>query len=122
MHEMALAQTVLDTTISAAKKNGASTIKKVILRFGIFALVQKDQFTFCFDVLKAESPLTTHTELQIQWIPGNLHCQACEFEGEVDRIPNETDPLAPIFQCPQCSSYSTKVLSGTETLIDSIVV
>lgn len=122
MHEFSLAQSVQETVISIAKQRSAKEIKKVILKFGTFALIEEDQFRFCYDILKKESPLLEDAELEIIWISGELKCQECNFEGKIDEIPQEHTELAPIFQCPTCHSYATDIISGTEATIDSIVI
>ncbi|MHA2175045.1 MAG: hydrogenase/urease maturation nickel metallochaperone HypA [Candidatus Hodarchaeales archaeon] len=58
MHEIALAKSVQETVISVAMKNNGTSIKKIILKFGLFALIQEDQFRFCFDIIKKDSNLT----------------------------------------------------------------
>ncbi|MHA1972373.1 MAG: hydrogenase maturation nickel metallochaperone HypA/HybF [Candidatus Hodarchaeales archaeon] len=122
MHEFSLAQSVCETIITIAKKNGASTIKRVKLKFGSFALIQEDQFQFCFDIIKKESNITKNTTLEIEWVPGKLKCLSCNFVGEVKDVPQEHNELAPIFQCPSCKKYTTEIISGSETVIDSIIV
>ncbi|MFX0124703.1 MAG: hydrogenase maturation nickel metallochaperone HypA [Candidatus Hodarchaeota archaeon] len=122
MHEFSLAQSVLETTMTIARENKVERIRKVVLKFGIFALVQEDQFRFCFDLIKVDSDLTASSELEIIWIPGELQCEKCSFKGKIKDSPQDHSELAPIFQCPTCNSYSTTIISGTETIIDSIIV
>ena len=122
MHEFSLAQSVFDTIVSVAIKQKVKQIKKVILKFGLFALVQEDQFRFCFDIVKKDSEITQSTNLEIRWIPGVLKCLECDFEGEIKKVPQDSIELAPIFKCPKCNSFSTEVVSGTETIIDSLLV
>ncbi len=122
MHEFSLAQSVFDTIVSVAEKQNVSQIKKVILKFGMFALVQEEQFKFCFDIVKQDSEVTQATVLEIRWIPGVLKCLDCNFNGEIRESSQEHIELAPIFKCPNCKSYSTEILSGTETIIDSLLV
>lgn len=122
MHEFSLTQSVFDTILSVAKEQEVKSIKRIILKFGMFALIQEDQFRFCFDLIKTEYDITSHSELDIIWVPGELHCLKCGFEGKIKDFPQDHNELAPIFQCPSCRSYSTDIISGTETIIDSIVV
>jgi hydrogenase nickel incorporation protein HypA/HybF len=122
MHEFSLAQSVLETVISVAREQKVKRIKKVVLKFGIFALVQEDQFRFCFDLIKTDSDLTAKSELEVIWVPGELQCESCAFKGKIEHSSQEHNYLAPIFQCPVCQSYSTKIISGTETIIDSIII
>lgn len=122
MHEFSLAQSVFETILTVAEKRNIKKIKTVILKFGMFALIQEDQFRFCFDLLKTEYEKTSTSELEIQWAPGELKCSNCGFNGKVEEVPQDHNELAPIFSCPSCKSYSTEIISGTETMIDSIVV
>ena len=122
MHEFSLAQSVHETIISIATQRNAKEIKKIILKFGAFALVQEDQFRFCFDIIKKDTPTTAKSVLEIIWVPGELRCFECKFQGKISDIPAEHNELAPIFECPKCKSYSTEIISGTETFIDSIVI
>ncbi len=122
MHEFSLAHSVFETIINIAEKQNIERIKKVILKFGMFALIQEDQFRFCFDLLKTEYKITFDSELVINWVPGELKCLKCGFEGKVEGLPQDHNELAPIFKCPACTSYSTEVISGTDTIIDSILV
>ncbi|MHA1226443.1 MAG: hydrogenase maturation nickel metallochaperone HypA/HybF [Candidatus Hodarchaeales archaeon] len=122
MHEFSLAQSVYETIITVAEKNGVHAIKRVKLKFGSFALIQEDQFRFCFDIIKKEDDITKNTALEIEWIPGKLKCLSCNFIGEVKDVSQEHNELAPIFQCPSCKKYTTEIISGSETVIDSIIV
>ena len=122
MHEFSLAQSVQETVTSIALQQKAKIIKKVVLKFGSFALIQEDQFRFCFDIIKKESELTKDTDLEIKWVPGELRCLDCEFEGLINNTSQEHGDFAPIFKCPKCESYSTEIISGTESTIDSIIV
>ncbi|MFX0014666.1 MAG: hydrogenase maturation nickel metallochaperone HypA [Promethearchaeota archaeon] len=122
MHEFSLAQSVLETVLAIAEERQVKRIKKIILKFGTFALVQEDQFRFCFNLIKADSELVATSELEVIWTPGELHCDRCGFEGKIKDSPQEHYNLGSLFQCPVCNSYSTNIISGTETIIDSILV
>ena len=121
MHEFSLAQSVFDTVVTIAQERKINKIKQVVLKFGVFALVLEDQFRFCFDLIKTDSDLTKTTELKIIWVPGELKCMNCNFKGKITSNPQEHNELAPIFKCPNCNSFHTEIISGTETIIDSLV-
>lgn len=122
MHEFSLAQSVFETILSVAQKHKVERIKAVKLKFGSFALIQEDQFRFCFDILKSDFEITSKSNLEIIWVPGELQCLNCGFNGKIKDNPQDHNELMPIFQCPSCKSYSTEIISGTETTIDSIIV
>ncbi|MFX0051970.1 MAG: hydrogenase maturation nickel metallochaperone HypA [Candidatus Hodarchaeota archaeon] len=122
MHEFSLAQSVFETILSVAQNNKVERIKAVKLKFGMFALIQEDQFRFCFDIIKSDSEVTSNSNLEISWIPGELQCLSCGFNGKIENVPQNHNELIPMFNCPSCKSYSTKIISGTELAIDSIIV
>ncbi|MFW9855107.1 MAG: hydrogenase maturation nickel metallochaperone HypA [Candidatus Thorarchaeota archaeon] len=122
MHECSFAQSVIDTVVSQAKNQNVKKIKEVVMSFGVFSSIHLDQFAFCFDLVKIENDLTRSTNLVIKRVPGELKCQTCGFEGEISEIPTSQQDLAPVYPCPSCSSFTTEILSGTETTVESIVV
>jgi hydrogenase nickel incorporation protein HypA/HybF len=122
MHEFSLAQSVIETILSVAYKKKVKRIKVVKLKFGTFALIQEDQFRFCFEIIKSDSEVTSNSNLEIIWIPGELKCLSCGFKGKIENIPQNHNELMPMFNCPSCQSYSTEIISGTELAIDSIIV
>ncbi|MDF2928325.1 MAG: hypA [Anaerospora sp.] len=56
MHEMAIAQGILDIAVQEATLNGAETITRIKLRIGEMTGVQPEALTFCFEALAAETP------------------------------------------------------------------
>ncbi len=120
MHEFSLATTLLDTIWEIAKQNNITRIKKVVVKFGIFALVMEDQFKFSFDMIKEEEEITKDAELEIIWENGLIKCNNCGYEGETKPLPGSEYGLALLLKCPNCNSSDISIIKGTETYIDRI--
>lgn len=57
MHEMGIAQSVIDIVEEQAAAHPGAQIQTIGLRIGAFAGIDHSSLTFCFDCLKAGTPL-----------------------------------------------------------------
>lgn len=57
MHEMGIAQSVIDIVQKQAEGHPGAAIRTIGLRIGPFAGIDASSLTFCFDCLKAGTPL-----------------------------------------------------------------
>ncbi|MDP1679997.1 MAG: hydrogenase maturation nickel metallochaperone HypA, partial [Candidatus Nitrotoga sp.] len=55
MHEMSLAESVLQIIEDAARKQGYTRVKTVWLEIGQLACVEQESLRFCFDVVMRDS-------------------------------------------------------------------
>ncbi|MHA2089779.1 MAG: hydrogenase maturation nickel metallochaperone HypA/HybF [Candidatus Kariarchaeaceae archaeon] len=122
MHELSLAQSLLQTAIEVATENNASAITTINLRFGKFALVMEEQFRFCLDLLKEEHEISRDMLVNIEWEDGIIHCIECGYDGVPDMSKEELDGMISSLSCPKCQSYDTRVVKGMETFIENISV
>ena len=67
MHEMALAQGILDVVLDVAGDHEAKTIR---LRVGELQAVTQDSLQFCFEMAATETPAAT-ARLEVEIIPGD---------------------------------------------------
>jgi hypothetical protein len=56
MHEMSIAQSVLDIAFSEMEKRAARRVQKIKIRIGEFSGVVKEALEFAFDVLTPDTP------------------------------------------------------------------
>ncbi len=110
MHELSIAQNIVEMVRQYAPPNNGEKVKTVRLRVGELSGVVVDSLQFCFSTIIADTPLRG-TELEIDRIPFRLHCSQCQktFESEFG-----------VIVCPSCNSNDTEVISGTEMHIESI--
>ena len=104
MHEMALAEGVLEIVESTAQRENARRVKSVILEIGQLSSVEPAALEFCFAAVVSGS-LAAGASLEIQMVPGVGWCEPC----------NENVPLAELYDvCPRCGSPRVQPTAGTE--------
>jgi hydrogenase nickel incorporation protein HypA/HybF len=105
MHELAIAQSIVEMLDECAQTRQARRVKKVRLCIGEANGVVIDSLTFCFDMLTSLNPSLTGAQLVIDTRPHRAYCRSCHEEFPV---------LHFIAQCPLCERWSNDIVSGTE--------
>ena len=85
MHEMALAESMLEIVEQTARGNGARRVTLVRLEIGALSHVEPEALRFCFDVVTRES-LAEGARLDIETTPGEAWCMPCGDGGPAVRI------------------------------------
>ena len=112
MHEMALAESMLEIVESTARKSGAERVLAVRLEIGALAQVEPDALRFCFDAVTRGS-LAEQARLEIVTTPGAAWCMPC----------SETVALAQLGSpCPRCGSYQLTVSQGDAMRVKDIEI
>ena len=103
MHELGIAQSVLEAVQAEAAKRSSKPVK-VGLRIGELSAIDPDALRFSFEALTAETDLEG-LELQIELCPRRHRCRGCGREFDVKGF---------IFDCPQCGDNRTECIGGEE--------
>lgn len=107
MHEMGLAESILDIALSAA---GEQKIRRISLKIGKLRMVVSESLEFSFR-LAAENTIAAEARLEFQEIAARVRCNACGSETTVD-------PDA--FFCAQCGGHDVTVISGEELWVEEL--
>lgn len=110
MHEMSLAEGVLDVVQDAARANHPCTVRTVRLEIGALAAVELEALRFAFDVVKHGSA-AEDAVLDIVEVPGSAWCMQCSRNVA---IAQRTDP------CPECGSWQLQVTGGEEMRVTEL--
>lgn len=105
MHELSIAQSIIDAVNARARECNAARVKNIRLKIGEASGVMTDSLTFCFDMLANLDPLLAGAQLLIVTTPHRAHCRHCRREFSVINF---------IAQCPVCSEWSNEIISGSE--------
>ena len=108
MHELAIAQSIVDAVETRATECNATRVKGVRLKIGEASGVVPDSLSFCFEMLASLDPILTGAQLLIDTLPHRAWCRHCKQEFAV------VDFIA---QCPTCQEWSNEIISGTELQI-----
>ncbi len=112
MHEMSIAQSLIEVIKEEMQKHDAKTLRSVRLNIGEMTAVVPDALSFCFEVA------TTGTELEgvrliMDIIPLKGFCHKCKSEFEIKDY---------TFICPSCLSTKIETIAGQNLSIVEIEV
>lgn len=112
MHEMSLAEGVLQLIEDAARAQEFSKVTTVWLEIGQLSGVEVEAMKFCFDAVVRDS-IAYGAVLEIVATPGTGWCMQC----------SQTVPMQEVFgECPQCGSHQMQVTGGTEMRVKELEV
>jgi len=112
MHEMSLAEGMLQIVEDGARRSAARGVKTVWLQIGALAQVEVEALRFCFDAV-TRGTLAEGARLEIVATPGAAWCMPCGT-----RVPIEQRGDA----CPHCGSHQLQVVQGDEMRVTEIEV
>ncbi len=104
MHEMGIANSILETVRAEARRFPDGHIRKVGVRVGELAGVDPDSMRFCFDALVRETDFEPLT-LEIEYYTRRHQCRACR---SIFAAPLEGA------HCPACGGTDSEFLAGDE--------
>ena len=104
MHELSIAQSIVDILLDQMKIHGLSRIESVSLRIGALRAVMVDSLSFSFCVLTSGSPLEG-ARLEVEEVPIQGHCLECGQEFTLETWMDD---------CPLCRAARVEITSGKE--------
>lgn len=112
MHEMSLAEGVLQLIEDASRQQSFARVSTVWLEIGQLAGVEVEAMRFCFDAVTRGS-VAEGAQLEIVTTPGSGWCMQC----------SATVALSEVFgACPQCGTHQVQVTGGTEMRVKELEV
>jgi len=112
MHELSIAQSIMDVVLSEAQKAKARRVVKVTLKIGDLAGVVPDSLSFCFELL-SKSTIAENATLTIEKVPIRGHCPQCENDFVIKD--NR-------FCCDTCGNVHIELTSGRELLVGRLEI
>jgi hydrogenase nickel incorporation protein HypA/HybF len=104
MHELSLAQSILEIVQQAVPPDRDARASTVRLRIGELAGVVEDSLAFCFDAITRGTRLEG-SRLAIERVPTEADCQSCRARVAIS---------PPQFCCPSCGGTEIVLVSGRE--------
>lgn len=120
MHELAMAEAIVETVIDTAKKNNAIEVIEVTIDIGRLTMLNPDQLSFMIGVITEENELLKNAKFIMEETPIIIECGSCGYEGEFEV--DESDPFSPIVICPKCDGIKVSVKSGRECTVKNIQI
>ncbi len=107
MHEMSIAQSLLDVIKDEMQRHNASVLKSVLVHIGQLSAIVPESLSFCFEIMTSGTELEG-AKLNMEIIPLTGKCREC---GESFEIKDYA------FECPLCNGTDIETLSGQELSI-----
>lgn len=112
MHELSLAESILQLIEDAAVEQKFTQVKTVWLEIGQLACVEQESLRFFFAVITEDS-IARQAKLEIIEITGQAMCDQC----------HQVTMIAAYHQaCPQCGGYGLNVTQGDGMRIKELEV
>ena len=110
MHELAVAQALVEQVDAVIDQHGATQASLIRVRIGPLAGVLPELLATAFPLAAAGSRME-HAELEFTHAPIQVCCQTCgaETEAAMNRL-----------ICGACGDWHTRIMSGDELLLESV--
>ena len=112
MHEMSLAEGILQLVEHAAVKDNFSRVSTIWVEIGQLSSVEPEALAFCFDAVTRGS-IAEGARFEIIRIPGTGHCEACGRDTELEAVYDA---------CRHCGAVPVTVTGGTEMRVKELEV
>ncbi|NIA19625.1 MAG: hydrogenase maturation nickel metallochaperone HypA [Xanthomonadaceae bacterium] len=109
MHELSLAQGLMNQLVQLAAENNASRVVRAQVRIGPLAGVVVDSFRFGFDAIKSMFSVTCEAVLELDCPSASYRCPVC---GRLDSSCRLAD-----IPCPDCGDNGKQFPVGDDDLI-----
>jgi hydrogenase nickel incorporation protein HypA/HybF len=104
MHEMGIANSILEAVAGEMRRHPDMRAMRVGVRIGELTAVDGESLRFCFDALSRDTDLDGLL-LEVELCPRRHRCGPC---GQTFAV-HDYD-----FACPQCGALKTEYVSGDE--------
>jgi len=111
MHEMSLAQNILDI-VDEYMQNDKGKLIEVAVEVGELVAVVPDSLTFCYEALVENTPYQG-SKIIIKILPLSATCSNCSTSFSIEDFK---------FKCPQCTNTDVVIESGQELRISHLEV
>jgi hydrogenase nickel incorporation protein HypA/HybF len=112
MHEMSLAEGVLQLVEETARRENARRVKVVVLEIGRLSSVEPEALKFCFAAVTRGS-IAGEAVLEIVELSGVGWCLACSATVAMSERYGS---------CPRCGGYQLQPTRGTEMRVREIEI
>lgn len=112
VHELSIAQSVLDIVDQNLPKDRPVRVRAVRLRIGAMGGVVTDSLEFCFSAITRGTRLEG-VPLEIEHVPLVVHCRSCGKDSVIEQT---------LFACPACEAADLHMVSGNEMHVSEIEI
>ena len=112
MHELSIAQSIVELAENVASKEKADSVKSIDIEIGALSGVVLDALEFAMEMTIKNTKLE-NTAINYLIITGKADCSECNVQFETDNL---------LALCPSCKKANFKIVDGKQLRIKSLVV
>ena len=112
MHELSLAERVIEIVEGAARKAGAQQVHLIRLSVGALAHVEPETLQFCCELVSRDS-IAAGARIEVLSAPGKAWCETCQTEIELEQVG---------MPCSHCGGFKLKITDGDQMQVLEIGV
>ncbi len=113
MHELSLAQSMIDQVIGLVEQHGAKQVIRITVEVGAFSGIVIDSFKFGFEALSKEDERLLNVDLEILSPPPCYQCLECGRKFE-------TEGISRAVRCPYCDAVFLQPIGGDDIILKTI--
>ncbi len=110
MHEMSIAQALIEQVIDNASHHGITKVTHIDVDLGVQRLVEPEAMQEAFRAL-AENTLAQHANLNLNEVPLRAQCLTCDLHFQ---------PSLDDYLCPHCQLASVRIIEGNDIILRAI--
>ncbi len=110
MHELSIAQSLLEIVLEESRKHGMTKVRVIRLQVGELAAVVPDSLLFCFEMI-SENTAACGAIIEIETVPVVARCSQCQLLFQVENH---------VFVCPECQVPVMELVSGRDLSVMSV--
>lgn len=110
MHELTLAESMIEIVESAAAKADVAKVTRVRLSIGALAHVESDALLYCCEIV-SRGGVAAGACFEVERPPGRARCNACGQNFVLERLEAG---------CPNCAAHDLLVLDGEQMKVVEI--
>lgn len=112
MHEMSLAEGIVQIVEDTARAHDAQAVRAVWLELGALSHVELESLRFSWDVVR-RGTVAADARLEVVATPGRAWCMPCGDTVALARLGDA---------CPRCGSHQLQVTQGEEMRVKEIEI
>lgn len=113
MHELSIAQSLIDAACEAAADEGSVRVTRLAVRIGLMSGVVPEALQFSFG-LAAEGTACEGAVLEVEAVRVQVFCSQCDAP--------RTLPDGFVLSCPACGAPAPQIIAGRELELVSLEV
>lgn len=112
VHELSIAENILNISLQEAKKHGASKVRSIKIKMGVLKELLPECINYYFKIISRGS-MAEDAVIEIEKLPMVVRCKVCGSSSKIE-FKN--------FRCPACQSQNLDIIQGNEFYIESLEV